>query len=205
MVVIASIGHVVLFKYILVRYWDPQPIVNQSLTAPFPLTTTSDQSPRPLTLLHHDTETSDSILILLLCFSFLAFHFWSHFSVLVSLLSCQDPHPIAEIPVWSKIEPLLLPRPLPQPPSEIPTLCYHSPELQPTPETSNTISLPSETSEQPLRSLTTFQSSLFCFSPPALHSCFHIPISVLIFPFLIYCTVSVLLLSCSTFCSTIIH
>ena len=126
-------------------------------------------------------------------------------------LSCWDPHLIAEIPVWLLRSPSY-PRSNPycssDPPwlpSKIPTLHYHSPKLQLTPKTSNTISLPSKIPKQPQISPTTCQPSLFYFSPLALHSHFHIPVSVFIFLFLIYCTISVLWLSCSSLCSTIIH
>ena len=77
-------------------------------------------------------------------------------------------------------------------------LCYHSPKPQPTPKNPNMISLPSETLNQSLRPLIAFQFLLFCFSPPTLHFHFHVPISVSTFPFSIYCTFSVLLLSCSS-------
>ena len=74
------------------------------------------------------------------------------------LLSCQDPHPIAEIPVQSKIDSLLLPQLSPQPSSEIPDTTLPFPqtltdpqdlwhyiitlqEPQPTPEIPNHISV----------------------------------------------------------------
>ena len=91
------------------------------------------------------------------------------------------------------------------PPSEIPTLCYHSPEPQLTPKNSNTISSPFKNPEQPLRTSITFLSSLFYFSPLTLCFHFHDPISVSIFPFPIYCSISILLLSHSSLHSTIIH
>ena len=75
------------------------------------------------------------------------------------------------------------------------TLHYHSPEPQLTPENSNMISLPSENPNWSLRPLITFQSLLFHSCPLVLCSHFHVPTSVSIFLFPIYCTVSVLLLS----------
>ena len=117
---------------------------------------------------------------------------------------CWDSHLIAEIPIWSKINPLLLPWLC----SDHPLRFQHYTTIPPNsdwPLRPLTLSLSFETSEWPLRSLTTFLSSLFCFSPLALCSCFHIPVSVFIFPFLIYCAVSVLLFSCSSLHSTIVH
>ena len=92
----------------------------------------------------------------------------------------------------------------PDHPPRSPTLCYHSPRPQPTPKT-DMISSPSKLPNQSPRPLIAFQFLLFCFSPLALHFHFHVPISVSTLPFPIYCTVSVLLLSCSSLCSTIIH
>ena len=85
------------------------------------------------------------------------------------------------------------------------TLCYHSPEPQLTPKNPDTISSPSKNPNWSPRPLITFQSLLFCFSPLALCSHFHVPVSVSIFPFSIDCTISVLLLSCSGLHSTIVH
>ena len=122
----------------------------------------------------------------------------THPTITSPLLSYQDPHPIAKIPIQSKIDPL----PLPWLHSDDPLKFWHYATIPPN---SNIPPRPLTLYHCPLRSLTTFLSSLFCFSPLALHSHFHIPISVSILPFLIYCILSVLLFSCSSLCSTIVH
>ena len=112
--------------------------------------------------------------------------------------NCQDP-------IWSKIDPLLLPQLYSNHPLRFWHYTNHAPELRPTPKSSDALSLFSKNPEWPPRSLITFLSSSFSFSPLALRSCFHIPDSVFIFLFSIYYTVSVLLFSCSSLHSTIVY
>ena len=104
-----------------------------------------------------------------------------------------------EIPSWHKIDPLLLLWLSSRPPSEI------SDTTQLIPENHNTISSSSKNPNWSPRPLTTFQFLLFYFSSLALHFQFHILISVFSFPFLIYCTISIFLLSCSSLHSTVRH
>ena len=107
---------------------------------------------------------------------------------------CQDP-------VWSKIDPLPLPQLHSNHPLRFQHYTNHSPEPWLTPKTSDTLSSSSKTPKRPPKSPTILLSPLFCSSLLALQSHFHI--SVFIFPFSIYYTVSVLLYSCSSLCSTI--
>ena len=125
-----------------------------------------------------------------------------------TLLSCQDTCPIAEIL---------------SDPGSIP---YHSSDSVPTiPRDSNTTLTKPPNPEHPLSPPTHYYCSLrtpndlrepwshsclhlsssFHFSPLELWACFHVLVSVFTFPFSIYWTISVLLLSCSSLCSTIVH
>ena len=90
------------------------------------------------------------------------------------LLSCQDPRPVQD---W----------PLTAPSTLTPTILWDPQHYATIPPNPNWPPRPPTLYCCPLRSPITFQSSILCFSPLALYSHFHVPISVSIFPFLIYC------------------
>ena len=75
------------------------------------------------------------------------------------LLSCQDPHPIAEISIQSKIDPLLLLRLRSDHPPRLWHYANQNPELQVPPEPSDALLLLSElqmTSKNPDHFLSSF-------------------------------------------------